>query len=72
MGPKTVNRVFVNSLTLEIFTLSTYPEILCEVLSSMFTVEENRNTLIEEALVKLKEKGIGLTQAVVDLWKMLK
>jgi electron transfer flavoprotein-quinone oxidoreductase len=54
------------------YTLSTYPEILCEVLSSMFTVEENRNTLIEEALVKLKEKGIGLTQAVVDLWKMLK
>ncbi|MEJ2776444.1 FAD-dependent oxidoreductase [Sulfolobaceae archaeon RB850M] len=54
------------------YTLSTYPEILCEVLSSMFTVEENRNTLIEEGLVKLKEKGIGLTQAVVDLWKMLK
>jgi electron transfer flavoprotein-quinone oxidoreductase len=53
-------------------TLSTYPEILCNVLSDMFTVEENRDTLINDVLYRLKEKGIPLSQAVRDLWKTVK
>ncbi|MUM63732.1 FAD-dependent oxidoreductase [Acidianus infernus] len=53
-------------------TLSTYPEILCNVLSDMFTVEENRNTLINDFIYRLKEKGIPLSQTVRDLWKAIK
>ncbi|AWR93792.1 FAD-dependent oxidoreductase [Acidianus brierleyi] len=54
------------------YTLNSYPEILCNVLSDMFTVSENRNTLIDDAILRLKEKGISLTQAINDMWRMLK
>lgn len=47
-------------------TLSAYPEVLCDVLSSMFTVGEERRPLIDEALLRLKEKGISLGQAILD------
>lgn len=54
------------------YTLNSYPEILCNVLSDMFTVNENRNTLIDDAILRLKEKGISLTQAINDMWRMVK
>ena len=53
-------------------TLSVYPEVLCNVLSDMFTVDENRSTLLDDILFRLKEKGVHLTQAVMDLWKAAK
>ncbi len=54
------------------YTLNSYPEILCNVLSDMFTVNENRRTLMEDAITRIKEKDISLTQAINDLWRMLK
>jgi len=54
------------------YILNSYPEILCNVLSDMFTVNENRNTLIDDAILRLKEKGISLTQAINDMWRMVK
>ncbi|ARM76798.1 FAD-dependent oxidoreductase [Acidianus manzaensis] len=53
-------------------TLSIYPEVICEVLSSMFTVSEERKYLIDEALSRLKEKGISLGQLLIDLWRGVK
>lgn len=52
-------------------TLSAYPEVLCNVLSSMFTVSEERKYLIDEAIIRLREKGITLTQALSDLMRGL-
>ncbi len=54
------------------YTLSSYPDILCNILSDMFTVSESRNTLFDDAILRLKEKGISLTQAINDMWRMLK
>ncbi|MBB5253816.1 FAD-dependent oxidoreductase [Sulfurisphaera ohwakuensis] len=53
-------------------TLNNYTEILCDLLSDMFTVTEDRKTLIEYALLKLKEKGISLTQAIRDMVSAVK
>jgi len=53
-------------------TLKAYPEVLCNVLSDMFTVTEERKTLIEDALLRLKEKGISLTQAIKDMISAVK
>ena len=53
-------------------TLNTYPEVLCNILSDMFTVTEERKTLIEDALFRLKEKGISLTNAIKDMVSAVK
>ncbi|AWR97993.1 FAD-dependent oxidoreductase [Acidianus sulfidivorans JP7] len=53
-------------------TLSVYPEVLCEVLSSMFTVNEDRKYLIDVVLNKLREKNVSLGQFVTDLLRGVK
>ncbi|QIW24713.1 FAD-dependent oxidoreductase [Sulfolobus sp. S-194] len=53
-------------------TLNIYTEVLCDLLSDMFTVTEDRKTLIEYALLRLKEKGISLTQAIRDMISAVK
>lgn len=52
--------------------LSAYPEVLCNVLSDMFTVEEERKSLVDDIILRLKEKGISLTRAITDLWRASK
>lgn len=54
------------------YVLTTYPEILCNLLSDMFTVTEERKTLIDDALLRLKEKGISLSQAIRDMISVVK
>jgi electron transfer flavoprotein-quinone oxidoreductase len=52
-------------------SLSIYPEILCNVLSDMFTVSEERRMLITDALIRLREKGVSLGKVVDDLRKVM-
>ncbi|BFH72308.1 FAD-dependent oxidoreductase [Sulfurisphaera javensis] len=54
------------------YVLNTYPEVLCNLLSDMFTVTEERKTLIDDALLRLKEKGISLSQALRDILSVAK
>ncbi|AAY79708.1 FAD-dependent oxidoreductase [Sulfolobus acidocaldarius] len=53
-------------------TLVSYPEVLCNVLTDMFTVTEERKPLMEVALQRLKEKDISLTKALMDLMRASK
>lgn len=53
-------------------TLTSYPELLCTVLSDMFTVNETRKTLIDDTIQRLREKGIHLSEAVKDMVSALK
>ncbi|BCU70328.1 FAD-dependent oxidoreductase [Stygiolobus caldivivus] len=52
-------------------SLSLYPDVICKVLSDMFTVSEDRRTLISDALIRLKESGITLGKALDDLRKVV-
>lgn len=52
--------------------LSSYPEILCQLLSDMFSVGEERRSLLEDAILRLRERGITIGRAIEDAWRFVR
>ncbi|MEM0279742.1 MAG: FAD-dependent oxidoreductase [Metallosphaera sp.] len=48
-----------------------YPEILCSVLSRMFTVSGNRQRLLNVLIEEIKKRDLTLTETVKDLMEVL-